>query len=112
MSHSLIDALQPLYSAVLADVLDAHGYPNQTLSTQVRALTPTDPALPRRVKLYELLAVTLWLGWMAERVVNEAAAGPVQSWTMNTMPAEERGRRFVARALAWPEGDVAELRFF
>ena len=76
------------------------------------ALTPTDPALPRRVKLYELLAVTLWLGWMAERVVNEAAAGPVQSWTMNTMPAEERGRRFVARALAWPEGDVAELRFF
>ena len=76
------------------------------------ALTPADPALPRRVKLYELLAVTLWLGWMAERVLTQAAAGPVQSWTMNTMPAEERGRRFVARALAWPEGDVAELRFF
>ena len=42
MSHSLIDALQPLYSAVLADVLDAHGYPNQTLSTEVRALTPAN----------------------------------------------------------------------
>lgn len=76
------------------------------------ALTPTDPTLPRRVKLYELLAVTLWLGWIAERVLTQAAAGPVQSWTMNTMPAEERGRRFLARALAWPEGEIAELRFF
>lgn len=80
--------------------------------TYFEALTPADPALPRRVKLYELLAVTLWLGWMAERVLTQAAAGPVQSWTMNTMPANARGQRFLARALTWPEGDVAELRFF
>jgi aminoglycoside phosphotransferase (APT) family kinase protein len=80
--------------------------------TYFEALTPADPALPRRVKLYELLAVTLWLGWMAERVLTDAEKGPVRPWTMNTMPATERGRRFLARALAWPEGDVAELRFF
>lgn len=42
MSHSLIDDLQPLYSAVLADVLDACGYPNQTLTPEVRALTPAN----------------------------------------------------------------------
>lgn len=40
MSESLLSDLQTLYSAVVADVLDAHGYPNQTLSPKVRALTP------------------------------------------------------------------------
>lgn len=37
---SLLDDLSTLYSAVVADVLDAHGYPNQTLTPAVRALTP------------------------------------------------------------------------
>lgn len=37
---SLLDDLSTLYSAVVADVLDAHGHPNQTLSPAVRALTP------------------------------------------------------------------------
>ena len=40
MSLSLIEDLQSLYSAVVADVLDAHGYPNQVLTPAVRALTP------------------------------------------------------------------------
>jgi len=38
---ALIADLSALYTAVVADVLDAHGYPNQTLSPAVRALTPT-----------------------------------------------------------------------
>jgi 4-hydroxy-4-methyl-2-oxoglutarate aldolase len=41
MNNELIADLSTLYSAVVADVLDAHGYPNQTLSPAVRALTPT-----------------------------------------------------------------------
>ena len=69
------------------------------------ALGRRDPSLARRVALYELLAVMLWLGLMVERVLAEAAAGPVRRWAMNMMPANERGRRFLARALAWPEGD-------
>jgi regulator of RNase E activity RraA len=40
MNTDLIADLSTLYSAVVADVLDAHGYPNQTLSPAVRALTP------------------------------------------------------------------------
>ena len=40
MSLSLIEDLQSLYSAVVADVLDAHGYPNQVITPAVRALTP------------------------------------------------------------------------
>ncbi len=36
----MLDDLASLYSAVLADVLDAHGYPNQCLTPAVRALTP------------------------------------------------------------------------
>lgn len=83
------------------------------------ALGRRDPTLARRVALYELLVASLWLGWMAERVLTDAAAGPVRPWAMNTMPATERGRRFLARALAWPEGDfeaasaeVGDYRFF
>ena len=72
---------------------------------RLQAFHPVDQGQARRVALYELLAVMLWLGLMVERVLAEAAAGPVRRWAMNTMPANERGRRFLARALAWPEGD-------
>lgn len=41
MNSDLIADLATLYSAVVADILDAHGYPNQCLSPAVRALTPT-----------------------------------------------------------------------
>lgn len=85
----------------------------------LRALGRRDPTLARRVALYELLALMLWLGLMVERVLADAVAGPVRPWVMNTMPANERGRRFLARALAWPEGDfeaalarVGEYRLF
>lgn len=37
---SLLDDLASLYSAVLADILDDLGYPNQSLGASVRALTP------------------------------------------------------------------------
>lgn len=42
MSDSLIDDLQSLYSAVLADVLDSLGFPDQVLSPTVHALTPAN----------------------------------------------------------------------
>ena len=87
--------------------------------TYLAALTPADPGLPRRITLYELLIPMLWLGWIAERILADAAKGPVRPWTMNAMPETERGRRFLARALAWPEGDfeaslaqVANYPFF
>lgn len=38
---SLLEDLSTLYSAVVADVMDERGYTNQTLSSAVRALTPT-----------------------------------------------------------------------
>lgn len=40
MEQDLIADLANLYSAVVADVLDAHGYRNQTLSPAVAPLTP------------------------------------------------------------------------
>lgn len=40
MSLSLIEDLKLLYSAVVADILDDHGYHNQVLTPAVRALTP------------------------------------------------------------------------
>ncbi|NLT69205.1 MAG: RraA family protein [Verrucomicrobiaceae bacterium] len=40
MNLSLIEDLKSLYSAVVADVLDVNGYPNQFLTPAVKALTP------------------------------------------------------------------------
>jgi 4-hydroxy-4-methyl-2-oxoglutarate aldolase len=39
---SLIPALETLYSAVVADVLDKMGYRNQILSSKIHALTPVE----------------------------------------------------------------------
>ncbi len=44
---SLLDDLSSLYSAVLADILDAHGYPNQSLGASVHALTPAQKVAGR-----------------------------------------------------------------
>lgn len=42
MNSDLIADLASLYSAVVADVLDAHGYPRQILGPSVKALTSAD----------------------------------------------------------------------
>ncbi len=43
----MLDDLASLYSAVVADVLDAHGYPNQCLGPSVRPLTPSQRVFGR-----------------------------------------------------------------
>jgi len=40
--HEIIETLEGLYAAVVADVLDSLGYRNQTLSSDIRALTPSN----------------------------------------------------------------------
>jgi regulator of RNase E activity RraA len=43
----MLEDLASLYSAVVADVLDAHGYPNQCLGPSVRPLTPSQRVFGR-----------------------------------------------------------------
>lgn len=47
MNNSLIEDLDSLYSAVVADILDGLGYPKQFLTPAVRALTPAGRVVGR-----------------------------------------------------------------
>ncbi|MBX7213820.1 MAG: aminoglycoside phosphotransferase family protein [Thermoflexales bacterium] len=83
------------------------------------ALSAQDAGLAERVKGYELATSLLWLDWICEHILAQAKAGPVRDWMMNTLPGEVRARRYLARALAWPDGDldaalaeVREMRFY
>jgi len=44
---SLLDSMKPLYSAVVCDILDGLGYPNQALPAHLRPLTPSHKLLGR-----------------------------------------------------------------
>ena len=41
MSDTIVSQLEHLYPAVVADILDAMGFPNQVLPAEIRPLTPT-----------------------------------------------------------------------
>ncbi len=45
--QKIIETLEGLYAAVVADVLDSQGYRNQILSANIRALTPTQQVCGR-----------------------------------------------------------------
>ena len=47
LKTEIIPKLEPLYSAVVADVLDSLGYRNQILSADIHALTPADKVCGR-----------------------------------------------------------------
>jgi len=46
-SLSILESMEPLYSAVVSDVLDSLGYPNQALPSELRPLTPSKRLLGR-----------------------------------------------------------------
>jgi aminoglycoside phosphotransferase (APT) family kinase protein len=79
-----------------------------------------DPELGERMRLYLGLHPLFWLAFLlAKSCVPRAQAGNLAGWMINEMPAHERLRRFLARALAWPEmnftrhlENVADVVFF
>lgn len=79
-----------------------------------------DPELGDRMRLYLGLYPLFWLAILLARFgLPRAQTGSLAGWTINEMPANERLRRFLARALAWPEMNftrqlesVADVVFF
>src|SRR5205823_1528942 len=78
-----------------------------------------DPELRERLRLYLGRHPVFWLSVLTEIGVRRANAGTLPGWTINAMPANVRLRRYLARALAWPEADfssqlnaLADLPFF
>jgi len=70
----------------------------------------TDPALPDRLRLYLAGFPIFWLAVLSRWVIQNAEIGRLDGWTLNAMPANNRLRRWLARAQAWPNEDFsAEL---
>jgi hypothetical protein len=69
--------------------------------------TTLDPMLPRRVELYAAIYPMMWLAYFFELGIGRAQAGTLAGWTINGLPANVRLRRYLARALAWPDPDFS-----
>lgn len=70
-------------------------------------LAPLDPALPRRIDLYAAIYPIFWLSVLFCEGIRRAAEGRLAGWTINGLPANARLRRYLARALAWPDPDFS-----
>lgn len=102
----------------LADVVTA---PNQEdlldweawqplLEAYVGERSRCDAGLERRFLLYLALYPLAWLGWLLSAGVARAREGKLQWWRIHEMAANEKLRRYLARARAWPAVDFgAEL---
>lgn len=100
------------------EVLDLLTHPNQEdllspgewqpfLEAYLAVQAPLDPTLPRRIELYAALYPLFWLALFFKLGISRAQAGTLNGWTINGLPANQRLRRYLARALAWPEQDFS-----
>lgn len=78
-----------------------------------------DPRLPERLHLYRGCFPLFWLAVLLGHGVRRAREGRLAGWTINGLAVNVRLRRYLARALAWPDEDFAnhlddlsELAFF
>lgn len=78
-----------------------------------------DPALARRMELYLALYPLAWLGWLLSAGVARAREGRLGDWLIHDMSPNEKLRRYLARARAWPAhtfddelATLGEVQFF
>jgi hypothetical protein len=64
-----------------------------------------DPGLFDRFHLYLGLCPPVWLSILIRRGIQLARSGQLAGWQVNGLSANDRLRRYLARALAWPEPD-------
>jgi hypothetical protein len=112
------------------EILDLLSHPNQEdllspiewrpfLEPYLAIQATLDPTLPRRVELYAAIYPMFWLALFFKLGIGRAQAGTLAGWTINGLPANIRLRRYLARALAWPDPDfsrqlaeLGDLRLF
>ena len=90
------------------------------LEPYLAVMTPKDPLLRRRIELYGAIDSVFWLSVLVfQEGLRRAETGGLDGWMINGLPANVRLRRYLARALAWPEYDFSshlaelkDLRFF
>lgn len=67
-----------------------------------------DPGLARRMHLYLAIVPVFWLTIIINREMQRVQNEITAEWMMNELPASVRFRRYLARALAWPEADFED----
>jgi len=78
-----------------------------------------DDSLVERMRIYLAIFPIFWLTNLMSRGIRLASVGKLDGWKVNGVPGNVRMRRFLARALAWPDMNYAdqldtlgEVKFF
>jgi hypothetical protein len=79
------------------------------LDPYLAARAPLDPLLPRRYALYLAAFPIFWLALLLAAGVHRATTGALNRWQVNDMPPNQRLRRYLARAIAWPSDDFSAI---
>jgi hypothetical protein len=89
------------------------------LQPYLAARGSADPYLWQRTHLYLAGFSLFWLSLLLELGVKRARASKLAGWQANGLPINQRLRRYLARALAWPEltftnelDKLADIDFF
>lgn len=101
------------------DLADLLTHPNQEdlltldewqafLQPYLAERTPADPTLQQRIHAYLAIFPLFWLAILLPIGVKMALAGTVDGWQINGLPANLRLKRYLARAMAWPDVDFVE----
>lgn len=104
---------------VARDVADLVGHANQEdlltwqewqsfLDPYLAERGKLDRTLEKRVHLYHGLFPLFWLSGLITHGIRRWQADKLAGWTVNTMNPNRRLRRYLARALAWPQMDFED----
>lgn len=67
------------------------------------ARSKIDNDIAIRMHLYLAIFPLFWLMTIIRNGIKMASAGQLTDWTINSLPGNERLRRYLARALTWPK---------
>ncbi len=88
------------------DVVDEAAW-RPFLARYIPVQQAADPWFEARLHAYRAIFPLFWLAWLLNYGLQRAQSGQLAGWHINEMPANERLRRYLARALAWPQTDFS-----
>ena len=100
------------------DLLDEEGW-RPFMDRYLPVHQAADAAFAERLHSYQAIFPIFWLALLLNAGVGRAQTGALSGWQINEIPANERLRRYLARALAWPDAafdshlaSLSSSRFF
>lgn len=90
------------------DLLDLDGW-QPFLMPYLAECEEIDPTIHERLHLFLAAFPVFWLATLLNVGVSRAQSGTIGDWVINGLPKNQQLRRYIARALAWPDGDIEEM---